>query len=197
MSKTIAAAILLAAAQRSLGQLSGPGSKLDNTDIAKAIVDGSQIARDKIMYIRSAQSEVSGRQQILNEAVAKKQGETNFDNGALPKNRAFVVTHVRIASMANASLTGAAYNPVISAAPIANGELYIENSSGKSLLQGPIGPMLPPAAPTKNEDSWYELPNPILLQAGETVKVDAFFAGATALNTNIEVAFKGVENQAR
>lgn len=188
------AALLLLAAQRAVGAAQSVGAKLADTDIAQSIVNGAQIAKDKIMYIRSAQAAVAGRQIILNEAISKSLGTTNFENGALPKGRAMVVTHLRVASMTNASITGDEYSPVITDPGIANGEIFIQTQDGKELYQGPIGPMLPTSAPDKANDTWFELENPILLQPGQNIQIDMFFAVATAATTNVEVALKGVEN---
>jgi len=191
------AALLVLAAQNALATNATIGAKLMNTDIAKAIVSGTQIAKDKILYIRSAQAAVTGKQVLLDESIVKTLGVTNFDNGALQKNRAFVIEAIRVASMTNASVTGDEYSPVITDPGIANGILFLSDESGKELYNGPIGPMLPTVAPTSNADTWYQLDNPILLQAGQTVNVEIFFPVATAASTNVEVAFKGVENVAR
>lgn len=197
MAKINGAVVLLDAAKRTLGQVTGPGSQLNSTDVAAAIVNGSQVARDKVYYIRSAQGAASGQQQILEESISKERGVTNFDKAAIRSNSALVVTGIRIASSVNASKVAAKYNPVISDAAVANGEIYITDSTGKELLSGPIASLLPGAAPQKPGDDFFELDQAILLQAGQTVKIDIFFPIPTAANTNVEVALKGVENQAR
>tara|TARA_R110002050_G_scaffold265465_2_gene406575 strand:+ start:15377 stop:15967 length:591 start_codon:yes stop_codon:yes gene_type:complete len=196
MNKINGAVKLMEAAKNTLSP-GGTGSKLDSTDIAQAIASGSQIARDKVYYIRSKQAAASGQQQILDEAVSKERGVTNFDKGAIRKSSAMIVTGLRVASNANASLTAAKYSAVITDAAITNGEIYITDNNGKELYSGPIAPMLPAGAPLKPGDDFFELDQPILLQPGQTVKIDIFFPDATAANTNVEVSLKGVENQAR
>ena len=191
------AALLLLAAQNALAGGKKAGARLNDTDIANAIVSGDQIAKDKIMYIRSAQAAANGQQTILDESISKKRGTTNFDKGALPKGRAMVVEAIRVSSMVGANLTADEYSPVITDAGIANGEIYITDESGRELFSGPIGPMLPTAAPTNNEETWFYLSNPILLQAGQTIKINIDFPLATQAQTNVEVAMKGVENVKR
>jgi uncharacterized protein (UPF0371 family) len=187
MVKNNGAAILLEAAKNTLSP-GGSGSKIDSSDIAQAIASGSQIARDKVYYIRSIQAASNGQRQILDESISKQRGITNFDKGAIRKSSAMVVTGIRVASVTNAAITDAA---------ITNGEIYITDNNGKELFSGPIASLLPASAPLKPGDDYFELDQPILLQPGQTVKIDIFFPTATAANTNIEVSLKGVENQAR
>jgi len=192
------AQLLINAALRTTGKDNSPGSKIDNMDIAKAIEQGAQIAKDKVMYIRSDVGGSNGRKEILNAAVVKKLGTTNFDNGALPKNRAMIITHLRIASMVSATgINADEYSPVITDAALANGEIYIQTQDGKELYQGPVGQMIPTAAPVNQAETWYELENPILLQPGQNVQIDFWFAGAATADTYLEVALKGVENVQR
>jgi hypothetical protein len=196
MVKNNGAAILLEAAKNTLSP-GGSGSKIDSSDIAQAIASGSQIARDKVYYIRSIQAASNGQRQILDESISKQRGITNFDKGAIRKSSAMVVTGIRVASVTNAAITGGKYAAVITDAAITNGEIYITDNNGKELFSGPIASLLPASAPLKPGDDYFELDQPILLQPGQTVKIDIFFPTATAANTNIEVSLKGVENQAR
>lgn len=192
--KRTAKQVLLEAAQAALQ--GGIGTKLNSTDIANAIVGGQQIAGDAEYFVRKAVGALSGTQDILDTSIVRTKGVTNFTNAKLPTGRALVVTHISVASMVNASVTGDEYSNVIADPNVANGEIQISQDD-KVLLDMPVNAFTSLAGGERIVDKYLELENPILIQPDVPVAVKIYFPAATVANTNVEVKLKGAENRQR
>tara|TARA_R110002094_G_scaffold44113_1_gene56037 strand:- start:340 stop:927 length:588 start_codon:yes stop_codon:yes gene_type:complete len=195
MNKLSAATILLTIAQNTLNPGS-TGTKIDNTDIAKKIVEGAEVARDREYYIRKNVAASSGSIEVLNSATQKAQGVTNFVNGALDSGRVLVVTKMRIAHFAAAALADAIFTNTMSDPGVKNGEIKIMQGN-KTLYNGPVSKFANSAAGEAPAFGYVDLDTPFVVQPQEALTISVFFAKATAANQNIEIVLSGVENQAR
>lgn len=165
-----------------------------STDANRAILSGQQIARDKVYFARKAAAAVSSVD-LVDPTTEDATGESNLNKGELPSGRYLVCDRISIASITNASVTAGVYSTVLPAA-IRNGEVRIEQD-GKILYEGPISEFHSEAVTQDKDQKYKKLDNPILLQPNKPLHVRMDFPDATAVDTNVEIAFAGVENQPR
>lgn len=191
MNSISSAAFLYKLAQNTV---SGTGGTKIDSDIASAILEGRQIARDVVYYARKAMNAVI-TVDLVDHTTTDKTGDSNLNKGEIPKGRVLVCDKIAIASVANASLTAGLYTSVLPAA-LRNGEIEIKQDT-KVLYAGPLSEFHSEAATQDKSQKYLQLENPIVFEPGKAIEVRIDAPDATAANTNVEIAFKGVENRQR
>jgi hypothetical protein len=168
------------------------GAKLPSKELAEKIVDGRFVAKEKTYFVKSVFA-TKQKEEILNESTDKVVNVCNFNDGRTEGNRPFIALGIQVSEMANATINGAAYSPLLVSAAVKNGSILVSDDSNEILLDTPIQSLVPYAAPTKREDAFATLTSPMVLGAGRVTKIEPSLTAAAPANTNIQVAFWGIE----
>jgi hypothetical protein len=148
---------------------------------------------DKEVYVKKALGAAVGIRNVIEASDDKTVGVTNLQNGRLPKGKVLVVTHIKVESNANASLTAAKYTPVIVDPALTNGEFDMQQNGRVLFEDMPLANFIPQEDPLTATDAYVELDRPFILTSEGDIILQTETPIACQANTNIAFYFKGLQ----
>lgn len=130
---------------------------------------------------------------LIEDSDTLSVGTTNLNNAKTAKGKHLLVTEMRLATVANASVIGDKYTNLLADEGVYTGDLTIMQN-GKELFNGPAANFHREAATAGYE--FVEV-TPFLIEADVPIDIKFQSKVASAANTNIELIFKGPQTAAR